>query len=223
MGLTDEQIDSVIEMHAETVEALKNQRDTYKADAEKLTDAQAELAELKKDGYKEKYEKEHSDFESYKAAQSAKETRDAKAAAVRKYFEAKGITGKSLDIAMRGAGAEIDAAELNGEGLKDTTALDALISGDFAAVAMPRKCCCHIQTAYIIEAYDIIRKRILYRRQKRFLTSVPHIPKAQPLRRGGEARVFPVAAAKRRGSALRIALAAPGLNKCPDNDAHHVI
>lgn len=34
MGLTDEQVDGVIEAHTETVEALKNQRDTYKADAE---------------------------------------------------------------------------------------------------------------------------------------------------------------------------------------------
>ncbi len=47
MGLTDEQIDSVIEMHAETVEALKEQRDTYKADAEKLTEVQAELDAMK--------------------------------------------------------------------------------------------------------------------------------------------------------------------------------
>lgn len=64
---------------------------------------QAELNALKNDGYKSKYEKEHADFEAYKADISAKETKTAKTAAVRRYFEAKGITGKSLDIAMRGA------------------------------------------------------------------------------------------------------------------------
>lgn len=129
MGLADEQIDSVIEMHAETVEALKEQREAYKADAEKLAEVQAELDAMKNDGYKSKYENEHSAFEAYKADVTARETKTAKTAAVRKYFEAKGITGKSLGIAMRGAGAEIDAAELDGDDLKDTTALDTFISG----------------------------------------------------------------------------------------------
>lgn len=134
MGFNDEQIDSVIEMHAETVEALKSQRDTYKADADKLADVQAELDAMKNDGYKNRYEAEHTAFEAYKADIAAKETKTAKTAAVRKYFESKGIIGRSLDIAMRGAGAEIDAAEMDGENLKDTTALDALIDGDFAGL-----------------------------------------------------------------------------------------
>lgn len=134
MGLTDEQVEGVIEAHTETMDALKNQRDTYKADADKLAEVQAELDAVKNDGYKSKYEKEHSAFEAYKADITAKEAKTAKAAAVRRYFEAKGITGKSLDIAMRGAGAEIEAAELDGDDLKDTTALDTLINGDFAGL-----------------------------------------------------------------------------------------
>ena len=36
MGLTDEQVDSIVEMHVETTDALKEQRDAFKADAEKL-------------------------------------------------------------------------------------------------------------------------------------------------------------------------------------------
>ena len=48
MGLTDEQVDSVVEMHTETVDAIKEQRDGYKADADKLAEAQAELETLKK-------------------------------------------------------------------------------------------------------------------------------------------------------------------------------
>lgn len=134
MGLTDEQVDSVIEMHTETVDALKQQREEFKADAEKLAGVQAELASLKSDGYKEKYEKTNAAFEEYKANAERAKAKEAKTAAVRKYFEAAGITGKRLDIAMRGAGAEIEAAELDGETLKDTTALDALIQGDFAGL-----------------------------------------------------------------------------------------
>ena len=36
MGIEDEKIDQIIEAHSETVDALKEQRDQYKADAEKL-------------------------------------------------------------------------------------------------------------------------------------------------------------------------------------------
>lgn len=136
MGLTDEQVDSVIELHTETINGLTTQRDEYKVAADKLPGVQKELDDLKAadGGYKKKYEEEHSAFETYKSAQTAKETKAAKTTAVRKYFESKGITGKGLEIAMRGAGAEIDAAELDGEKLKDTAALDALVSGDFAGL-----------------------------------------------------------------------------------------
>lgn len=134
MGLTDEQADSIVEMHTDTMAALKEQRDTYKADADKLAEAQAELEALKADGYKEKYEKEKSDFEAYKTSQTQQAAKAAKTAAVRKYFEDAGITGKSLEIAMRGAGAEIAAAELEGDKLKDTAALEALVKGDFAGL-----------------------------------------------------------------------------------------
>ena len=40
MGLSEEQIDSIIEMHTETVDGLRDQVRTYKADAEKLEGVQ---------------------------------------------------------------------------------------------------------------------------------------------------------------------------------------
>ena len=43
MGLTDEQVDSVIEMHTETAEALKQQRDEFKANADKLAGVQGKV------------------------------------------------------------------------------------------------------------------------------------------------------------------------------------
>ncbi len=136
MGLTDEQIDSVIELHTDTLNGITAQRDEFKVAAEKLPGVQKELDDLKatEGGYKKKYEAEKTAFETFKSEQTAKETKAAKTTAVRKYFESKGITGKSLEIAMRGAGAEIDAAELDGDKLKDTAALDALVSGDFAGL-----------------------------------------------------------------------------------------
>lgn len=133
MGLTDEQVDSIIEMHTDTVDGLKADISKYKGDAEKLLGVQKELDDLKAagdGGYKEKYEKEHKAFEDYKADVDAKETRAAKEKAVTEYLKSKNVQEGNLKLAMRSLNAEIEAAELDGGKLKDTKAFDALIEGD---------------------------------------------------------------------------------------------
>ena len=137
MGLTDEQMDTIIEAHTDTVDGLKADLAKYKTDAEQLPKVQRELDTLKAagdGGYQEKYEKVKKDFDDYKAEVSTKETKAAKEKAVRAYYESKGITGKSLDIAIRGSGAEIDALELDGDKIKDTSALDELVNGTFSGL-----------------------------------------------------------------------------------------
>jgi hypothetical protein len=137
MGLTDEQVDSIIEMHTETVDALKEKIAAADENAKKLEAVTKERDELKAGGdYKDKYEKEHKAFEEYKSGITAKETRAAKEKAVRAYLESKNITGGNLDIAIRGMNAEIDAAELDGEKIKDTKALDELIGGTFKGLVV---------------------------------------------------------------------------------------
>lgn len=135
MGLTDEQVDTIIEAHTDTVDGLKDQIATYKADAEKLPDIQKELDDLKKDGadggYKAKYEKEKKDFQDYKNGIAEKESAAAKEKAARAYFESKGIPADSMGLVIRGAKAEISGLELDGEKIKDSTALDTLLSGDY--------------------------------------------------------------------------------------------
>ena len=137
MGLTDEQVDTIIEAHTDTVDGLKEQVKTYKAGAEKLPNVQKELDDLKAagdGGFKEKFEKEHSDFENFKKTIQEKETKAAKESAAKAFFESKGITGNSLEIAMRGSSAEIAALDLDGEKIKDSSALDALVNGTFKAL-----------------------------------------------------------------------------------------
>ena len=137
LGIEDDKIDSIIDAHLETVDALKKERDGYKESADRLADVQKELDGLKAGGdYKARYEKEHKDFEDYKAGITAKETRAAKEAAVRAYLTSKNITGGNLDIAIRGMGAEIDAAELDGDKIKDTKPLDELIGGTFKGLVV---------------------------------------------------------------------------------------
>lgn len=133
MGLTDEQVDSIIEMHTETVDGLKAEISKYKDSAEKLPGVQKELDNLKAagdGGYKEKYEEEHKAFEDFKKDREAKDTRAAKENAVMEYLKGKNVQDANLKLAMRSLSAEIEAAELDGGKLKDTKAFDALLDGD---------------------------------------------------------------------------------------------
>lgn len=74
------------------------------------------------------------EFEDYKKDVTAKEVKAAKETAVRAYYENSGITGKALDIAIRGSGAEIENLELADGKIKDSAALDALVAGIFSGL-----------------------------------------------------------------------------------------
>lgn len=140
MGITEEQADTIIEAHTETVDGLKEKLKTEEEKAEKLDSVQKELNDLKAkpgEDYEAKYKAIKKEFDEYKAEISAKETKSAKEAAVRAYFEGKKITGGNLNIAMRGAKDEISGVELDAEGkIKDTAALDALVGGEFASLVV---------------------------------------------------------------------------------------
>ena len=138
LGIEDEKVDEIISAHTETVDALKAERDGYKADAEKLPgvqsqldDATAQLNDTKDGGFKAKYEAEHKAFEDYKADIVAKETHAAKESAVKAYFHDKGIADKSMTLAMRYIGDGIDALEID-----DAKSLDDAIAGDLASLVV---------------------------------------------------------------------------------------
>ena len=82
----------------------------------------------------EEYKTIKQSFDDYKAEIANKQAKEAKEKAVRAFYESKGITGKNLEIAMRGSRAEIDGIELDGDKIKDNSALDALVKGDFSGL-----------------------------------------------------------------------------------------
>lgn len=118
MSLTEEQVGAIIDAHKETVDALKEQRDTYKADAEKLGRVQQELDEMKsgKD-WKAEYDKLDKSFKDYKAEVAGKETLTAKQAAFRKLLTAENIPGKFHDRIVKMT--DFDGMELDGDTFKD--------------------------------------------------------------------------------------------------------
>lgn len=67
MGLTEEQVTAVMDEHVSVTNALKEQRDAFKADAEKVPGLNQQLAALEAEkGYKQKYEDEHTAHEALK-------------------------------------------------------------------------------------------------------------------------------------------------------------
>lgn len=118
MGLTDEQIDSVIDAHTETVDALKDQVNTIKADADRLKEVEKELNSLKngKD-WKAEYDKEKKAFEDYKTEIAGKETSRKIRAEYRKLLEKHKIANEDIDLIM--AATDFGEMKLNDDGALD--------------------------------------------------------------------------------------------------------
>ena len=117
MGLTDEQVDTIIEAHTDTVDGLKADVLKYKTDAEKLTDVQKELDDLKAkgdDGWKEKHDKLKGEFDTYKKDVEAKETHSKKVEAYRNILKDANLSEKGIEKAIKYA--EWDKIELEADG-----------------------------------------------------------------------------------------------------------
>lgn len=116
LGLTEEQMDTIIDAHTETVDGLKDERDGFKTDAEKLADVQRELDDIKKDGWKGKYETEKAAHETLKQEIADKEKRAAKIAAYRQLLTDENISEKRIDTVIKASAALIDSIELDKDG-----------------------------------------------------------------------------------------------------------
>lgn len=122
-GLNDDQITSVMEEHTLVVDGLKQQRDAYKADAEKLPQVQKELDDFKNgEDFKAEYESEHAAFEKYKADAAKAEQTEKVKAAYRKLLQDEHINEKHLDSIL--GITNFDGFKLNKDGVLDN--VDAL-------------------------------------------------------------------------------------------------
>ena len=120
MGIEDDKIDQIIEAHTETTDALKRERDQYKADAETLPSVREELEKLKAkpgDGFKAKYEAEHEAFEAYKTEVETAKAKAEKEALYRAVLQEAGVDSKRMDSIIRVA--DIDGMEVKEGALAD--------------------------------------------------------------------------------------------------------
>lgn len=121
LGIEADKVDEIITAHTEVTDGLKAERDSYKADAEKLAGVQAELDGMKaaqekdgKDPWKVKYEALKEDFDAYKNQQTEKETKARKEAAYKKLLQDAGVAEKRIAAVLRVT--DLDSVELDKDG-----------------------------------------------------------------------------------------------------------
>lgn len=122
----DAAVDSILNGHIASIDALREERDGYKKDAELLPDVQKELDDLKKagegkDDFEQKYNDLKKEYDDYKSEQSAKATKAAKDKAYRAMLKEIGVSEKRLDSIMKVTDLSDIKLDKNGaiEGLED--------------------------------------------------------------------------------------------------------
>jgi len=119
MGLTEEQVDTIIEGHRETVDSLKEERDKYKASAEKLAEVEEELKEANKkitslEETSEKLANLEKEYGEYKTTVEQTELNNKKTQARDEILKEIGIPAKWLERVSEGI--SLDDIVINKDG-----------------------------------------------------------------------------------------------------------
>lgn len=138
LGIEADKVDEIITAHTEVTDALKEERDKYKADAEQFPIVQQELNELKeaaeknKDNpYKAQYEDLKKEYEDYKTGIEAKEKKAKVQTAYRELLKKAGVNEKRLDAILKVSA--LDDVEIDDKGeLKDADKLSESIKTEWA-------------------------------------------------------------------------------------------
>jgi hypothetical protein len=129
-------VNEIIEGHTTSIEALREERDSYKEKAQKADDLQKQLEKAQKDlkeatsdeaeeKYKTKYEMLKDEFKEYKKGIEEKATKESKAKAYREILKEAGISDKRIESVLKVS--DIDSIEFDDDGkVKDK---DELLKG----------------------------------------------------------------------------------------------
>lgn len=142
LEIDEEKIEQIIEAHTEVTDALKADRDKYKAEASRLPNVQKELDEMKAekakaDPYKEKYEKEHEDFEAFKKDIELKQIKEQKVDAYKALLKETNVSEQFFDSILNVT--SFDDIELDAEGkIKDADKATEAIKSKYAGFIVKR-------------------------------------------------------------------------------------
>jgi hypothetical protein len=138
----DAAADAIMNGHITSVNALREERDTYKADAEKLPGVQKELDKANKkiaenedadakDKWKVKYDALKEESDNYRAGVEAEKTKRKKSDAYRELLKEAGVSEKRRAAVLRVT--DLDSLELDEDGkFKDAENLKKSIEEEWA-------------------------------------------------------------------------------------------
>ena len=117
MGIENEKIDQIIEMHVESIDGLKAERDRYKAGADEAEGLRKQLDEAKKAGegageYEEKYKAKCKELDDYKAKVDGEAAEREKRGLYRELLADQGVDPKRIDSVLK-------VSDLSGVTVKD--------------------------------------------------------------------------------------------------------
>ena len=135
MGLSEEQIESIITEHTAVTTSLKDKADELQTKLDGLGDVQKKLDELEKsiekDDWKGRYEKEHKDFEAFKKDTEGKETTAKLKSAYKKLLTEAKVGDKQIDSILKVT--DFSAMKLTEDGnLENAEELKKNIATDWA-------------------------------------------------------------------------------------------
>jgi len=120
MGLSEEQIDSIIDAHTDSLEGLQSKVKSLEAEAAEAKDWKAEHDKVKKE------------LDDYRAEQQGKELSAKKRAAYKALLEKEKIDPKRIDTVLKADRDKIEALELDGDTVKDADKLTEGIKADWS-------------------------------------------------------------------------------------------
>lgn len=140
MGIEDDKIDQIIEMHTGVTTELKTELDKAKAEAEKLPTVQKELDELKAEIAKQgdnpfevKYNALKEEYDKYKQDIETEKTKAKKTEAFKTALKNAGVSEKRIDSVARVSTGVIDGIEFDDDGnVKDSDKLTENIKKEWA-------------------------------------------------------------------------------------------
>lgn len=120
-----EAVNEIIEGHTTSIEALREERDNYKAEAKKVEELQKQLEKAQKDlkdatsdeaeeKYKTKYEMLKDEFKEYKKGIEEKATKESKSKAYKEILKEAGISDKRIDAVLKVS--DVDSIEFDDDG-----------------------------------------------------------------------------------------------------------
>lgn len=145
MDIPAEKIDEIINAHRETVNAIQEERDSFKADASKvaglekqITSLENQIAEKDKEietfksgDWENKYKTVNGEYTKYKADVEAKAVKSAKESAYKQLLLDAGISDKRIASVLKVS--DIDGVELDKDGkIKDADKITENVKSEWA-------------------------------------------------------------------------------------------